>query len=421
MFSSDLGKRYRKALVVGAGGGGDIVSDALAAMYLQRQGIETDVAGLLSPAAMHVFPHGYEDIVNELSEDVIRFIPSKKPVNISFVDAALPGAARELGIPVDNFYDLSVRYGPSSLVLGLECLIEKNGYDLVVAVDMGGDILARGREDSTLLSPMLDFSSLYALGQLSVDTLLVEFGLGTDGELRPDGMHDILQELNDNNLLLYEGHIFNDDHEVRKFRELVKSLAHIREGHATKKTLETLDTDTPDEDIVSNYKPRYRIGNLKRRDEFPITLPHQFFGKTYVIKAKEFAKSRPKTAFDYSNPLEQYVKLKTMAPEWKTELDLHHLWSDETWRTTSMSGYCMLLLVPPTSLEKSMRKEIIREGMEYMKRDMCDLVLVRKGDLEPIPSKFQLMSAGDFFLVSYDNVTSSFLKETGNLIAKYQK
>ncbi len=423
MFNNDLGKRYGKALVFGTGGGNDIVSAVLAAMYLNRQGIETDVGGILSPAAVHTFSGQPEQVINEIGADLKRHIPSKTPVEISLIDAKLPQLTRSLGMPIDNFYGLSIRSGTSALVDGLEELVAANSYDLVVAVDVGGDILARGREDPTLLSPVMDFTSLYAVGQLSVDTLLVEFGLGTDGELRPEGIWEILKELKDRDLLLHEGMIGPDDCEVSSFRRLFDQVAGIRRGHTAVMTLQTLDTETPSEDIISDYHSGFRIGDSRWKNVFPITLPHQTFGRTYVIDAKGFAQSRNQTAFSYENPLEQYIRLKRI-PEWKTELDLHHLWSGDGWRTESMEGYCLCSLVIPTGLENDMRKDIIEHGIRYMKERKRDAVLLLKEDADGAGTgSLYRVDAGRFSLVSAsdDQGSKNFLEETGKLIGQYQK
>jgi len=144
MFSKEM-SQYRKALVFGTGGGNDIVSAILPALYLQDYGIKTDIGGILSPAAVHTFNGGIERVVNRLEGDIRRYIPAKEPVPLSFLDSMLPKFGPALNIA--NFYDFSVRYGTSALADGLGTLIKENSYDLVVAVDVGGDILARGAQD----------------------------------------------------------------------------------------------------------------------------------------------------------------------------------------------------------------------------------------------------------------------------------
>ena len=69
-------RKYKNSFVFGAGGGNDIVSAVLVAMYLQRQGLQTDVGGILNPAAVHTFNGGLEQVVNKIEGDVKRKIIS---------------------------------------------------------------------------------------------------------------------------------------------------------------------------------------------------------------------------------------------------------------------------------------------------------------------------------------------------------
>ena len=420
MFNRDLGK-YNKAFVFGTGGGNDIVSAVPVAMYLQRHGIQTDIGGILSPAAVHMFDGTAEEVVNEIGKEVRRWIPSKKPAEISFIDGHLPGFAAEAGAGIPNFYDLSIRYGTSMLVENVRKLVDENGYDLIVGVDVGGDILARGAQDATILSPAMDFSSLYLLGELEADSLLVEFGLGTDGELRPSGIKEILEELGGKGIIRYESEIKKSDHEVKCFREIFERIKRIRKGHTAVMTLQTLDTSMPDEDIITEYVFRSRIGQKKWTTEYSIVLPHEYFGKAFVMDGKGLAAQRKQTAFCYENPIEQYARLKQV-PSWKTELDLSFLWSGNNWTTPEQEGHCMMLLVPSESIPEATRREILHAGIEALNDDMCDMALVLKNDMPHISAGVDYYSdAGRFSVISQAEQTAGFLENVAREIKRYQE
>jgi len=417
MFNNDFSARYKKALVFGTGGGNDIVSAYLVSLYLENQGLEADVGGILSPAAVHTFSGKTEEVINELRGAVKRYLPSKNPVEISFFDAVLPEILSKTGAPERKFYDFSIRYGTSAFVEGLTNLVNKNNYDLVVGVDVGGDILSRGRDDSTILSPVMDFTSLYALGKLEVDTLLVEFGLGTDGELRSDAIKDVLKELYENNLLLDEGRIEDGDEEVQTFRMIFDEVAKIRRGHTATMTLRTLETTTPQEDIVTEYKSTSRVGKKTWSNIFPITLLHETFGRTYVIDAKHFAQKRKATAFSYANPLEQYLRLKAV-PEWKTELDLHHLWSEKNWTTAEMDGGCLYLLIPSAKIPTGLRAEILKEGLDYINEN-ADGALLLSDDLVSLQKDNLMQKNCGAFTVVGDERKKYFLEKTAEQVRHY--
>ncbi len=412
---------YKKAFVFGTGGGNDITSAVLAAMYLQKHGIETDIGGLLSPAAMHTFDDVPEKAVNRLEGSVKRRIPSKQAVDISFFDSRLPKFAADEGVEIRNFYELSIRFGTATLADAVNRLIEENRYDLVVGVDMGGDILAREEKDSTVLSPALDFTSLYLLNAVNADTLLVEFGLGTDGELRPKGIDEIITELCDKRLIIECSGIKNSDQEIIKFRRIFEKVKRIRAGHATAMTLQTLDTKTPCTDITTVYRFVSHMGQKKWETTFPIVLPHKYFGKAFTIDARELAKHRRGTAFAYDNPLEQYVRLKK-APSWKTELDLGYIWSGDRWTPPVEKGHCMMLLAPSKRIDSSTRAQIMQEGCRKMEKGGCDIALVLKEDLGFLPQNIGLVyNAGCFCLATYRKDIAGFMRETADEIKAYQE
>jgi len=420
MFDESI-KKYKKAFVFGAGGGNDIVSAVLPALHLQKHGIQADVGGVMSPAAIHTYNGQLEQIINEIKGEVKRYRPAKKPLQLSFIDNYLPRFSMEEGAPINAFYNFSIRRGTKALVESFNRFIHDNQYDLIVGVDVGGDILARGAQDNTLLSPVMDFASLYLLNQLATDSYVLEFGLGTDGELRPQGMHDIMTELKSHGLILHESRIRAEDDEVRAFARIYDKIKEIRSGNTAVMTLRTLNTPTPEQDIIAAYKFRNQLGNKKWFNHFEITLPHQYFGKTYLIDAKGLAQRRKQTAIPYENPLEQYIKLKKQTSDWKTELDLHYLWSEENWTTTKPEGYCLLLLVPSKLMPERMRGEILQEGVNQLREDFGDVALILKEDLQYLRNcELNQQDADRFSLISTRKDIVGSMEKAAKQIIHYQ-
>lgn len=391
---------YKKVLAIGAGGGNDIVSATLVALYFSKHGIQADVGGALSPGAIHRYNNRLETVVNKIEGDVHRYRPSKNLRELTFVDAHLPGIAQKHQMPIKSFYNFSTRFGTQALAQGIEQLVRKEGYECIIAVDVGGDILARGFEDPYVLSPMMDFSFLKALSMLSLPTALIEFGLGTDGELRSQGISEIFEELCAKNAILYDAKISRDDTEVQHFRSLFDEVKKIRSGHTAVMTLRTLDTPTPDKDIVSDYRLSYRIENTKWNIPFQVKLPHETFGKAYAIDLKSLACHRHVTAFSYENPLEQYLRLRSV-PTWKTEADLFYVWSGDSWRSPCHGdGLCLYLLATSTRTPLDTRKEIIEAGVRHMREGAADAALLYAEDARYIDPALPRHVANEFVLTS---------------------
>ena len=152
-------KYYSKALVIGAGSGRDIASCVLVTETLRQTGVEVDLAGFLSPWALHMFDEVLEKPVNELTgKRSKKFIPSREDVSLdSYFEPTLYTLNREHDLGIGSFYLFSLQYGTERLGHELERLVKGNSYDAVIAVDIGGDILARKKDYPWLLTPIVDF------------------------------------------------------------------------------------------------------------------------------------------------------------------------------------------------------------------------------------------------------------------------
>lgn len=342
---------YKKPLVIGMGGGNDIVSASLILSYLKEQGVKADLAGLSSPGAWHNYNDKGEKPVNIVTENMHRFRPSKNPVNISYIDPKLPKLLKQNNLEA-NVYNVSLRYGTENLIKGLNELIDKENYDGVIAVDIGGDVLARGREHSTILSPLMDFSILYVINQLKIPSTLLEFGLQTDGELRPDSCNYILEDLEKNNAILSTFEINKNDASVNRFRSIYNEIAKTRHGHTAHMTLKTLEET---EDINTNYKFMVRVLDKKWFHEFPITLESKYFGKVFAIDPKKMLE-KTNLAFPFKDSFELYVKMKSKI-DTKAEMDM-------LYAKPNGSVVWLGLLCP--QMKPDQRKEILNHGLNQL-------------------------------------------------------
>jgi hypothetical protein len=74
--------------------------------------------------------------------------------------------------------------GPKAVAAGLDDAAARLDCDLIVLLDVGGDVLAHGDEPG-LASPLADAVMLAAAAHLRTPSVLGVFGAGCDGELRP--------------------------------------------------------------------------------------------------------------------------------------------------------------------------------------------------------------------------------------------
>lgn len=377
---------YKRPLVIGTGGGNDIVSATLVLSDLINAGKKPDLAGLCSPAAWHNYELGDEKPINIVTDKTSRLRPSKNPKELSFIDPKIPGLLRKEGID-SAVYHLSCKYGTLRLIQGLENLIKIQGYDGIVAVDVGGDILARGKQDPTILSPLMDFTTLYVLSQIKTPSILIEFGLQTDGELRPKGCEEILRELESSGILKETLQITKEDESVKLMERVYRGIESIRHGHTAAMTLETLSAK---EDIHTYYRSRNQVLDKKWYQVYSVELEEKYFGKAFVIDTKKLAKTRP-LAFSYKTPLEMYLKTKKMV-DTKTEMDLLYAWSDNN---------CIWLGCLYPQIQGKDRREVLSYGLDRLE-EHADLALLWEKDKDAIPSIHPTSELDGFVLVGYD-------------------
>jgi hypothetical protein len=100
---------------------------------------------------------------------------------------------------------VDANHGPAAIAAGLSDAADALGCDLVVFVDVGGDVLAHGDEPG-LASPLCDSILLAAAvrmaAQPSPKVLAAIFGIGCDGELTPDEVLARIDEVDQGSGLL---------------------------------------------------------------------------------------------------------------------------------------------------------------------------------------------------------------------------
>ncbi len=180
----------RRPLVIGIGGGGDVVG-ALATAESARlyDGADPVLGGLTwerRPFDPVPGPRSVTEIIGaeEIAPGVLLAGPDTRlrDRDVAFAEARMAEFLAQPTVLID------INDGPGRVAEGLGEAIEKLKCDLLVLVDVGGDVIANGDEPG-LRSPLADALMLAAGGRLSTGgqpVLLGVFGVGCDAELSPD-------------------------------------------------------------------------------------------------------------------------------------------------------------------------------------------------------------------------------------------
>lgn len=190
-------RRSSHALVIGVGGGGDVVGALATARFLEFCGLRVTLGGV----AWERFVYDPVPGPRPLSEvEEVRLLHPRVGLasartrtrdGLSFAESRL---ARLLGREV---LLVDLHGGAAGVAGGLDSAARELGADLVVGIDVGGDSLAQGGEKG-LRSPLADSVMLAAFAGLAAwgrRVLWGVFGYGSDGELAPEEVEKALQQV----------------------------------------------------------------------------------------------------------------------------------------------------------------------------------------------------------------------------------
>jgi hypothetical protein len=231
-------REARRPLCLGIGGGGDVV-------------------GALATAEHCRIAYGARPVLGGVTWERRPIDPVPGPRSAAEIENARPLAAeadpdgRPLGSPVlaanahtrvrsggvrfaesrmaellgEETVLVDVNHGPAAVAAGLGEAAAALGCDLVVFVDVGGDVLAHGDEPA-LASPLCDAVMLAAAVRMAERTpprvLGAVFGIGCDGELTPDEVLARLDELDRDDGLL--GRLSIDEPVARRLGQAVAAV-----------------------------------------------------------------------------------------------------------------------------------------------------------------------------------------------------
>jgi hypothetical protein len=204
----------RRPLVLGIGGGGDVVGALATAEACRAHGARPVVGGVTwerRPIDPQPGPRAEAEIVGarRLAPGVLAAGGSTRvrDSGVLFAESRMAELLGEETVLVD------ATLGPAAIADGLGAAAAELGADLIVFVDVGGDVLAHGDEPG-LASPLCDALLLAAAAHLAkqavcpaggrtapagdepaIPVLGGIFGVGCDGELTPAEVFERIAEV----------------------------------------------------------------------------------------------------------------------------------------------------------------------------------------------------------------------------------
>jgi hypothetical protein len=188
--------RSRRPLVLGIGGGGDVVGALATAEACRAHGAEPVLGGVTwerRPIDPTPGPRAEPEIegARRLAPGVLAATGATRvrESGVVFAESRMAELLGEETVLVD------VTLGPAAIAAGIAAAAAELGADLVVFLDVGGDALAHGDEPG-LASPLCDALMLAAAARLEEPPVLgAIFGVGCDGELTVAEVLDRLAEV----------------------------------------------------------------------------------------------------------------------------------------------------------------------------------------------------------------------------------
>lgn len=361
-----------RVLFVGTGGGNDVVSTFFAILQLSRSGFLTgvsqfDIAGVLSPFHRHSVettgipgvyitqPYSGRHLLRRGGEREIRFVDAKLAEMLQ--ERHQENAPRVLG--------LSLKYGAQGLANAFRRLAKE--YDLIVLVDVGGDILYRGAVDEHVLSPMFDAMVLRAFVDSGAPGLLFEAGPGTDGELSPEALASVLAEVEAEEYPLI-GSVVDDVHEF-----FTSGIASYRSGRTIPVTIQAARSS--EDYLEMPYRARAHLGDVRRYGYFDHRISTALCKKVFLIDPSKIVNP---FAVHCTSPIDWFLKTQAAQHHTNNECNLEY-WRDQ-------DGVLTQLLTPSPLLSDDDRMELIGLALQELSAKVCDRAIMLAADFDRVSS-----------------------------------
>jgi len=177
-----------RALIIGVGGGGDVVGALAIARFLEFCGLQFVLGGLSWERSVYDPIPGPRKLCETRNVRALNEFAWMANADTHTLTDVYYAESRMAAALTREILLLDVNGGVTGAVDGIETAMRELQTDLLVGIDVGGDSLAEGREPG-LRSPLADAIMLAAFAELEQRgrrTLWGVFGYGSDGELTVD-------------------------------------------------------------------------------------------------------------------------------------------------------------------------------------------------------------------------------------------
>jgi|TARA_B100000131_G_scaffold61304_1_gene57196 hypothetical protein len=212
-----MSRPIKKILIIGIGGGADIIGTIPSKVYFEKKGVKCYLAGLpwerysIDP---YPGPRTFESITNLKRINSTLGLVDK---NTCTFDGLYFSESKTAKYISNKIYLLNIFNSFSNICDDLVSFCSKQNIDCILGVDVGGDILAKGDEKG-LASPLADSIMLSILYKISnkIQTYIGMLGFGSDGELSHSELTSSLSNISKKNGLIKSFGINLDSYKIMK-------------------------------------------------------------------------------------------------------------------------------------------------------------------------------------------------------------
>lgn len=384
-------KHSKRPLVLAVGGGNDSVST----LFLQTQLVrdygyspESMTIVAMLPDCLdyqHLLPTTHR-LIGEITHETTRSVQGRSIV--PFPEKTLAANKNNVpNLPIPKIYGISMREGSTGVANALQHLIDTDAYDLVLAIDVGGDFIAV--EDNTgVLSPMMDGYMLHALRMFNynnsgkVPVVYSVFGLGTDGESTPTLLRSALNRIPDRIEGTFDAQCLKDIFSF--YRKNIEPNRHSRTADFTIKEIDGSGHDNPalfrgrfHVQVSKQEKPTVHYGDYQHEQD-----PY-FYGKYYLFS--DLSQVSNPYAFACSSGISWFARVQNDKTRVNHELNGQaYMDVGSVLKKPSLDGVSLFFGTPSHRFDDNAQKAIATEvaqsvlngvyDMAIVYGDMCDLM-----------------------------------------------
>lgn len=381
-MNSDNSERI---LVLGAGSGRDM---ATAASIIDNHHL-VDLAGFLTPWAIHTFGGTLEQVINTFDKDSKKYLPLNPRVEMhQYYEPLMAEVCTTLGIEVQNVYGLSLHHGTQSLMEAFGTLIMQRNYSRIVVVDVGGDILLGTNERKEGVTPIVDSTCVMLLESVP-EHIPVEIYIiapGSDGELGAKSISRKLKLLRRHGEILEE--VFLEVNGIKQRIASINSLVSKQSGTYSN-TSELIDkTDSRGLLRERSFHRFVRLGERQWDCVRKREIDAEFLNKMYRTTLTGVRRCND-TKIQFKSVLDAFVKY-CQAGFASTEVDFSFV--------PYMLGETrnVLLVNRTAGMTRNQYRDAVEISIELLKNDTTHMLLfVEENELVKLESDLQVSQRVD--------------------------